>query len=117
MRESRQEGGEPRKNFRVGQAPRFLWFAVCVFFCVLSLGEIWNSFHDPQYQWLFGGEGPVAGVPWYRSHYAYVWFLAGESCWYLAGMGLSLAARKRPGLFVCHVILSVLWIMYLQHQF
>lgn len=66
MRESRQEGGEPRKNFRVGQAPRFLWFAVCVFSCVLSLGEIWNSFHDPQYQWLFGGEGPVAGVwvPW-----------------------------------------------------
>ena len=46
MRESRQEGGEPRKNFRVGQAPRFLWFAVCVFFCVLSLGEIWNSFHN-----------------------------------------------------------------------
>lgn len=116
MQKDGQAGGEPRQGFRVGQAPRFLWFAACLCFCFLSLSGVWSFLHDPQYQRFFDSEGHAA-EPWHQSLFAHVGLMLGESCWYLAGMGLSLAARKKPGLFVGHVILSVVWIMYLRHQF
>lgn len=115
MQEGGQESGEPRTRFQVGQTPRFLWLAACTCFCILLLSEIWNSSHESQYQWFLSSEGSAIGVQGYRSHSVYIGSLAGEACWYLAGMGLSLAARKRPGLFVGHVILSALWII-LRHQ-
>ena len=117
MRKNERAGDAPRQGFRVGQAPRFLWLAACLFFCFLSLSEIWNFFHDPQCRLLDSEGHAAAGMPWHQAHFAPVAFMLGESCWYLAGLGLSLVARKRPGLFVGHVMLSVLWIMCLRQQF
>ena len=99
----------------IGFVFRPIWLLFCSFMVVLMSHEIWQVKTRPaEYAFLWGSEGPVAGLWWYASERAYLLLLVGEIILFLAGIWLCLSRMPfRTKLLSAHLGLSVLWIIYL----
>lgn len=90
-----------------------LWFLACVFMVVLWGHEIVSVKMRPEeYAYLWGGEGPVAGIWYYASETAYLLHLGLLVLWFLAGIALCLGRGpfNRPKLLLAHALISGLWL-------
>ncbi len=89
-----------------------LWLSACGFMVALWGGEVWSVLTEPEkYAFLWGGEGPVAGVWHYASEDRYLFHLVCLIVWFLAGMALCLCKRAcRRKLLLLHCCLSMLWL-------
>jgi hypothetical protein len=80
---------------------------------VLWIHEIWRVKTKPElYFFLWGAEGPMAGLWYYASEKIYLLHLAGLIIWFLVGILLCLSQEQfRRKLLFMHFCLSMLWLV------
>lgn len=89
---------------------RVLWFLFCGLLFLTAVHEIWSvNIHPEEYVYLWGAEGPIAGIGFYASEAAYLIHEAILLLWFLCGMMLCIPRLNRFNLLIVHFVLSLLW--------
>jgi len=93
---------------------RVIWLLFCGIAVATCGDEVMRVKIKEEYKFLFGGEGPTAGLWHYSSENAYLFYMACQMLWFFAGVWLCLSLGHRPfrrKLLFAHFCLSVLWLI------
>ena len=90
---------------RFARLQRLFWLITSSAFCAMSLLKVVNIVHGPDFHW--GGD--TSGI-------SLLFVPTLESLWYAVGIWLSMTPERRQ-LFILHVALSALWIIFLAERF
>ena len=94
---------------------RVLWILVCAGLGFLFLHEIAAVIlHPEDYGPLWGGEGPMAGLWYYRSKAPYILSAGFAALWFICGAGAGARIRpfRHPAMLPAHIALTAMWFFF-----
>jgi hypothetical protein len=92
---------------------KVIWGIFCLFGCTVFCEDFYQAFNHPE-QYPFGAEGPVAGIWYYKTQTAYLWFDVILICWFSVGILLCSLQHKFRSLkwgILTHCILTLLYMI------